>query len=216
MSNVPIATEQVVLDRVKDDIDDYDDVVQSARQGMESEKALSLRESLRRYPRAVAWSVLLSTSLVMEGFDTVLINNFYALPQFVQKYGVEFEGGWTITAAWQAGLTNGVNVGEIIGLCINGWASERFGYKKTMIAALIMMICAIFIPFFAQNIQTLLAGEILQGIPWGIFQTLTTAYAAEVSPVALRPYLTAYVNLCWVMGQIIASGVLRSVLSMEG
>lgn len=216
MSNVPSTTEQVILDRIKGDIDDYDDVVQSARQGMESEKALSLRESLRRYPRAVAWSVLLSTSLVMEGFDIILINNFYALPQFVQKYGVELEGGWTITAAWQAGLTNGVNVGEIIGLCINGWASERFGYKKTMIGALIMMICAIFIPFFAQNIQTLLAGEILQGIPWGIFQTLTTAYAAEVSPVALRPYLTAYVNLCWVMGQIIASGVLRSVLSMEG
>ncbi|OXG61838.1 MFS transporter, SP family, general alpha glucoside:H+ symporter [Cryptococcus neoformans c8] len=74
MSNVPSTTEQVILDRIKGDIDDYDDVVQSARQGMESEKALSLGESLRRYPRAVAWSVLLSTSLVMEGFDTVLIN----------------------------------------------------------------------------------------------------------------------------------------------
>ncbi|OXG56143.1 MFS transporter, SP family, general alpha glucoside:H+ symporter, partial [Cryptococcus neoformans MW-RSA1955] len=135
MPSDPVTTEQVVLDRVKGDIDDYEDVVQSARQGMESEKALSLRESLRRYPRAVAWSVLLSTSLVMEGFDIILINNFYALPQFVQKYGVELEGGWTITAAWQAGLTNGVNVGEIIGLCINGWASERFGYKKTMIGA---------------------------------------------------------------------------------
>ncbi|OXL07598.1 MFS transporter, SP family, general alpha glucoside:H+ symporter [Cryptococcus neoformans Gb118] len=136
MPSDPVTTEQVVLDRVKGDIDDYEDVVQSARQGMESEKALSLRESLRRYPRAVAWSVLLSTSLVMEGFDIILINNFYALPQFVQKYGVELEGGWTITAAWQAGLTNGANVGEIIGLCINGWASERFGYKKTMIGAL--------------------------------------------------------------------------------
>ncbi|OXG18433.1 MFS transporter, SP family, general alpha glucoside:H+ symporter [Cryptococcus neoformans Tu259-1] len=109
MPSDPVTTEQVVLDRVKGDIDDYEDVVQSARQGMESEKALSLRESLRRYPRAVAWSVLLSTSLVMEGFDIILINNFYALPQFVQKYGVELEGGWTITAAWQAGLTHMVN-----------------------------------------------------------------------------------------------------------
>lgn len=71
----------------------------------------------------------------MEGFDIVLINNFYALPQFAQRYGVELQDGWSITAAWQAGLTNGANVGEIIGLCINGWASERFGYKKTMIGA---------------------------------------------------------------------------------
>ena len=59
----------------------------------------------------------------------------------------------------------------------------------------------------------LLAGEILCGIPWGVFQTITTAYAAEVTPVQLRPYLTTYVNLCWVFGQLIGSGVLRGLLN---
>ena len=72
----------------------------------------------------------------MEGFDVVLLNNFYALPQFTQKYGVlSSTGTYTITAAWQAGLSNGAQVGEIIGLAINVWSSERFGYKKTMICA---------------------------------------------------------------------------------
>ena len=168
----------------------------------------------------------------MEGFDVVMINNFYALPQFAQKYGqLDSAGKYSITAKWQASLSNGAQVGEIIGLALNGWASERFGYRRTMIAAvshphdvtnqtevwsqLSLMICAIFIPFFARNIQTLLAGEIIQGIPWGVFQTLTTAYAAEVAPVALRPYLCAYVNLCWVIGQLIASGVLRGVLQWD-
>jgi len=33
------------------------------------------------------------------------------------------------------------------------------------------------------------------GTCWGIFETLTCTYAAEISPVALRPYLTSYVNL---------------------
>jgi len=37
------------------------------------------------------------------------------------------------------------------------------------------MIAVIFIPFFAQNIETLFVGQLLAGIPWGIFQTLTTA-----------------------------------------
>lgn len=32
-------------------------------------------------------------------------------------------------------------------------------------------------------------------------------------PVKLRPYLTTYVNLCWVIGQLIASGVLTGLLS---
>lgn len=75
-----------------------------------------------------------------------------------------------------------------------------------------MMIAFIFIPFFAHNLQTLLVGDILQGIPWGVFQTMTTAYASEVCPVALRAYLTTYVNLCWVFGQLIATGVLTSFL----
>jgi SP family general alpha glucoside:H+ symporter-like MFS transporter len=78
----------------------------------------------------------------------------------------------------------------------------------------------------------LLVGLSLMGIPWGVFQTLTTTvsvnfgqvvvhselnheqqYAAEVTPVSLRHYLTTYVNLCWVFGQFLASGVLKGVSS---
>ena len=36
---------------------------------------------------------------------------------------------------------------------------------------------------------------------FGVFETLTVTYAAELAPVTLRPYLTAYVNLCWVVGE---------------
>lgn len=50
----------------------------------------------------------------------------------------------------------------------------------------------------------------------GIFQTISVTYAAEVTPVALRPYLTTYVNLCWVIGQLLAAGVLKGLLTMEG
>lgn len=74
-------------------------------------------------------------------------------------------------------------------------------------------ICFIFITFFAPSIEVLFVGELLCGIPWGAFQTVTAAYAAEVSPVALRPYLTSYINLCWVMGQMIGSGVGRALVS---
>ena len=44
---------------------------------------------------------------------------------------------------------------------------------------------------------------------------VTTSYAAEVMPVPLRCYLTTYVNLCWVFGQLIATGVLRGLLSSQ-
>jgi len=186
----------------------------AALDGTAAEKRMGIMQGFRLYPKAVGWSILLSTAIVMEGYDVVLLGNFYGFPQFGQKYGQfqDAKGQWQLTAAWQAGLSNGANVGEILGLFVNGIVSEKIGYRWTMIGSLCMVICFIFISFFAPNVQTLLAAEILCGIPWGVFQTLTTAYAAEVMPVPLRCYLTTYVNLCWVMGQFIASGVIRALV----
>jgi MFS transporter, SP family, general alpha glucoside:H+ symporter len=44
---------------------------------------------------------------------------------------------------------------------------------------------------------------------------MTTAYAAEVFPVPLRHYLTAYVNLSWIIGQFISAGVLRGLVNRQ-
>jgi SP family general alpha glucoside:H+ symporter-like MFS transporter len=189
---------------------DFVGLSEDAAQATKSEQNMSLMQAVRLYPKAVGWSVLLSTAIIMEGFDINLITNLLAVPAFKQRFGEQLpDGSYEITAAWQAGLTNGAYVGEILGLMLNGIIAERYGFKKTMIGALTAVTGLIFIVFFVQSIEMLLTGLILMGVPWGVFQTLTTTYAAEVTPVALRSYLTTYVNLCWVMGQFLASGVLK-------
>lgn len=79
-------------------------------------------------------------------------------------------------------------------------------------ACLVSLIGFIAIFVFAPNVQTLQVAEVLAGIPWGIFQTLTITYASEVCPVALRGYLTCYVNFCWGLGQEIGIGVIKSMV----
>jgi SP family general alpha glucoside:H+ symporter-like MFS transporter len=37
---------------------------------------MTLREGLRLYPKAIAWSVLISSICAMEGYDVALIGNF--------------------------------------------------------------------------------------------------------------------------------------------
>ncbi|KAH8697997.1 putative MFS maltose permease [Talaromyces proteolyticus] len=190
--------------------------LEEARAAAERERSMTLMAAIYRYPKAVGWSILLSTAIVMEGYDLVLLPNFFAHPRFQQRYGtLQSDGTYAISAPWRSGLTNGANVGEIIGLQLSGIVQDRFGYRKTILGALTLIIGYIFIVFFAINLPMLLAGEILCGVCWGVFQTLTTAYASEVCPVALRAYLTTYVNLCWVFGQFIASGVLRGVLTLD-
>lgn len=140
--------------------------------------------------------------------------SFYAFGPFQEKYGLlQPDGTYQLPAHWQAGISNAMNVGQIIGLFINGIVSEKFGYRKTMLASLVCTIAFIFILFFAQDKATLLAGELCIGMPLGVFQTLTVTYATEVCPVVLRPYLTTYVNACWVIGQLIGSGVLKGMLT---
>ncbi|KAJ5273163.1 hypothetical protein N7478_008288 [Penicillium angulare] len=191
-------------------------VIQNAKAATEKEQNMSLLQGIKLYPKAVAWSILISTCIVMEGYDISLVNNFYAFPQFCQKYGtLQANGSYQVSASWQSGLSNGAYVGEIIGLFMNGWASERFGYRYTIMGCLILVTAWTAIFFTAPNVQALLAAEILCGIPWGVFQTLTVTYASEVCPVALRGYLTTYVNFCWGLGQLIGIGVIKGMLNRQ-
>ncbi|TQW01272.1 sugar porter (SP) family MFS transporter [Cordyceps javanica] len=181
----------------------------------EAEHNLGLLKSLKLYKKACMWSIFFSTCIVMEGFDLTIINGLYVYPAFAEKFGEPSEDGYQLTAAWQSGLSNAALCGQILGLFVAGVIADRFGYRKTLVGALFLCICFIFIIFFAESLPQLLAGELLIGFPWGVFQTLTTTYAAEVCPTHLRAYLTTYVNLCWVMGQFIASGVLRGMIPLN-
>lgn len=185
-----------------------------AHSAIDKEHKMTALQALKLYPKAVGWSLLLSCAIIMEGYDVVLIGSFFAYPAFNEKYGhLMSDDNYGLAASWQAGLTNAMSCGQIIGLFINGIVSERFGYRRTLMACLASTVGFIFILFFAPNVGTLVAGELLMGIPLGVYQTLTVTYASEVCPVALRAYLTTYVNLCWVFGQLIASGVLKGLVT---
>jgi SP family general alpha glucoside:H+ symporter-like MFS transporter len=208
-----IGIEDEVLLQMAEQVPDFANMVEKARRASAFEHNLTNWDAFKLFPKAVVFSFILSLAIIMEGYDTSLLGSFYAYPTFQKRFGVPSkEGGYQVTSNWQTGLQNATNVGQILGLLIAGLIADRWGYKRTMIGALVSLIGFIFIMFFANNIGMLLAGEVLCGIPWGAFQTLTTTYAAEVSPVILRPYLTTYVNLCWVTGQFISTGILRGLL----
>ena len=52
------------------------------------------------------------------------------------------------------------------------------------------LAAAIFIVFFAPNIYVLFVGELMCGLPWGAFSSSAVAYASDITPIALRGYLT--------------------------
>lgn len=179
----------------RDSINAMDKVLHNAKSATDKEHNMSLWQGIKLYPKAIGWSVLISTCIAMEGYDVCLLSNFYGFPQFNRRYGEQLpDGTWQIPPHWQAGLSNGATVGEIIGLFINGFVSERFGYRYTVMTCLVLIIGFTAIFFTAKSVVDLQIAEILCGIPWGVFQTLTITYASEVCPVALRGYCELFLR----------------------
>lgn len=116
------ASNDAVYYGLKNSIPNLRALVNESRAAAIVERQMGFIKGVKLYPKAIAWSALLSCTLVMEGYDLSIINGFYALPQFVRRYGRYSPklDDYEITAAWQAGLTNGAVVGEILGLLSNG------------------------------------------------------------------------------------------------
>ncbi|OAA54155.1 Sugar/inositol transporter [Niveomyces insectorum RCEF 264] len=200
--------------RMSEKLPNLPELLEGARRAASLESRLATWDAVRLYRKAIGFAMVMSLAIIMEGYDTYLLASFFSYPTFTKRFGVRLaDGSYQITSQWQSGLTNGSQVGQILGLMAAGLIADRWGYRKTILGSLVLMIAFIFLLFFARNIGTLFAGEVLCGLPWGAFQTLTTTYAADVSPTVLRPYLTTYSNLCWVIGQFISVGVIRGLLT---
>jgi len=64
------------------------------------EHGLTFWDGIKLYPRAVAWSMIMSTTLVMDGYDFKLIGSLFAQPQFARAYGkLQANGKYQIPAA---------------------------------------------------------------------------------------------------------------------
>jgi len=73
------------MEKPNDDVklDDYRDGdlkhVEDAQVATDKEHNLTLVEALRAYPKAIGWSILLSTAVIMEGYDTILVRKVIPL-----------------------------------------------------------------------------------------------------------------------------------------
>jgi SP family general alpha glucoside:H+ symporter-like MFS transporter len=134
----------------------------AADEAQRVDTTLTAREAFSYYWKAVGWSVAISMSTIMESYGMLLMNSFFAFPQFQQKYGVELPNGkYSIPAKWQLALTITLNIGLIIGVFANGYCADRWGLRKVMLISHIFYAGCVFILFFAPSVELLVVGTLL-------------------------------------------------------
>lgn len=57
------------------------ELIHRAQESDAADRLLTVREALKKYKKAVFWAMFLSTSLIMEGYDLVIVRiSFQPLP----------------------------------------------------------------------------------------------------------------------------------------
>lgn len=190
-------------------------VIETTKFAAEEEKQMGVIAAAKIYPKALFWAIFFALGVIMVGYDAQIINSFYAMPAFKEYYGEMIDGEKQISAAWQSALGMGNPIGQVLGSLACSWPSEKWGRKKVMIGCNILLAAINFMQFFAPNLGVLCAGEILGGLLWGTFVTLCPTYSSEVSPVALRGILTAFINMAFVIGQFVGQGVVAGTQNRD-
>ncbi|CAI6081723.1 unnamed protein product [Clonostachys chloroleuca] len=188
---------------------------EEAAEASHVEHNLTFTEAVKLYPKAIGWSAFVSIGVIMLAFDPQLVGNLYSTPQFQRDFGYMYEGDYIISAPWQMGLGMGNPVGQVVGALFAAYPMERYGRKLTYSVCVLLVAGLVFIQFFARDIRLLLAGELLAGLVLGMFVVIAPAYASEVCPLALRGHLSSFVNLCFVMGQLLANGVTAGTQKLD-
>lgn len=113
------------------------ELIEAAVTASDAEAQLPKKELFRRYAPAVTYSMLLSLALVMEGMDVGLINNFFAHPAYLRKFGwPDANGEQHIPTSWQGGIGAANNCGSILGLLLNGYLQSRFGSRRVYMVSI--------------------------------------------------------------------------------
>ncbi|KAJ5242445.1 uncharacterized protein N7469_000772 [Penicillium citrinum] len=168
---------------------------------------LSAWQSAKENPRVVLFSLGTCLNSALWGFDVSVNAVILAMPGFKKVFGYEYNGELLISATWNALWSAMTFLGMGIGSLICGWFSDKTGRRSGFLAGCILSISGIGLQYAASRPGILLAGKIVNGFALGFFLALASTYTSEISPLPLRPILTAAINFFMNSGQLAAMAI---------
>ncbi|KAF5675583.1 major facilitator superfamily transporter [Fusarium denticulatum] len=157
---------------------------------------------LRSQSRFAFWALLISTGVVMQGFDIVAGGQLAALPEFRNKFGVlKSDGTHSIPAHYLSAWNSIAPATEIVATFIFAPLLERFGRKWGILAASIISVAGVLLQQLAPDWRTHLAGRGINGIAIGMMFTISPLWIGETCRPELRGFFLCFFNTSIVFGQ---------------
>ncbi|CAK7205136.1 hypothetical protein SEUCBS139899_007901 [Sporothrix eucalyptigena] len=168
-------------------------------------------------PKAIAWSCYMLFTVVSWGYDGLCSGIVISLPQFREDYGTYYEGEYVIPAKWQLAFTAASLIGLIIGGVPATIIAKKWGRRPCLWFGYSLTVAGVFLQWYSRgNLPMFFGSKLVTGFPLGMFITIAPTYCSEVVPLVMRGIMTAGMNWCIVLGQVIGYGVMRQTASLPG
>ncbi|KAJ5833922.1 hypothetical protein N7474_002233 [Penicillium riverlandense] len=186
-------------------------------------KYVPLWQSLKKWPKIVAYNLALSSAILLYGYDFVIVGTVSAMPAFQHKYGKELDGQFIIPATWLALWNAASPIGWMVGAILGGYFQDRAGRRRALalgsfFSAVAVAIC--FVSDLPDAIESrrgvFFAGKLFQGVCIGMLLCVVQTYMSEVLPVLLRGPIIAFLPVFTLLGQLVGAVVVYTSLKYPG
>ncbi|KAJ4292374.1 hypothetical protein N0V90_009036 [Kalmusia sp. IMI 367209] len=181
----------------------------------EIEHALGFWQAAKLHWPAIFWGLFINLATVLKGMDGGIVGSLIGLDPFKRDYGYKFNGSYIVEAHWVSAFNYANKLGAIVGALASGHAYDKLGPRRMMACCSSMSVAFIFLQFFAHTPGQLFAGQLINGCIIAFYPICASAYIGEVVPLALRGFAASMTNLAFVIGQFIASGILKGTNSID-
>lgn len=157
------------MEFINDDGDDGGYDVDLAVAAEANEKDMTFKDARRADLRLIWYSLGFSGTIIMEGYGLALITYLFSFSEFNKNFG-EFDEAQNsvlnqLPYLWRVMLPLVAQLGSLVGILLASPIATRIGYKRTMLTMLVCSIMFTFIPYFAKNVTSLMAGFLFLGMP---------------------------------------------------
>ncbi|OAA40948.1 General substrate transporter [Metarhizium rileyi] len=182
---------------------------------------LTLWQSVKRYKNVVWCCLGLTTTILLYGYDYVIVGTTSAMPSFQKDFGRQLDGNWILPSLWLGLWTFASPGGSIIGAFCGGQIQDSVGRRASIaigcfLSAVAVAIC--YVSYLPADMDArrgvFLAGKAFQGLAIGIVTTTTQTYMSEVLPPSLRGPILAFFPMFTLLGQLIGAAVIFGCMDM--
>ncbi|RMJ10737.1 hypothetical protein CDV36_009624 [Fusarium kuroshium] len=157
---------------------------------------------LKSQSRFALWALLISSGVVMQGFDIVAGGQLAALPAFREKFGnLQPDGSYLIPAHYLSAWNSIAPATEIVSTFIFAPLLDKFGRKWGILAASLISVAGVLLQQLAPDWRMHLAGRGVNGIAIGMMFTISPLWIGETCRPELRGFFLCFFNTSIVFGQ---------------